>query len=430
MKRRIGSVISSGTAAIKDGAKKKARPSSTKLDVLSYLAIQNSKESAAKQRDRANADAQLPKYQVGDKVLLFDPTTRKHQSAKLTIRYKGPYLITDIDQRHNYRLQHANTAKSVRRAVHASRLRPLIELPNDYRVSREQADRPLWQGVTQTRKLTVSVRVGDPLNGDYDGIATFVDGSFKPLDEVSEAVYDAAGLSIREESAGQYRAYDEQDVFTTSAGDIVNVDRILHAVVTDNGQSRTSQLQSTVINLLEAADKLPDVSSIAIPFTGIRVEEGELWAAAGALVKAIQQFENDTVNSPGSLTSVTFCTVCMLNADVLTVVLKQGLQVKVQTDDMAADNKLSASDGAAEVTDISDAIDTSPQASRQAATDEWWAIDKILKQRKHKGKVQYLVKWEGSDQNSWVKRADVSDFAVQAFLAERKRNKKRKVRFQ
>ena len=240
----------------------------------------------------------------------------------------------------------------------------------------------------------------------------------------------AAGLSIREESAGQYRAYNDQDVFATSAGDIVNVDRILHAVVADKGQSPISKLQSTVINLLEAADKLPDVSSIAIPFTGVHVEEGELWAAAGALVKAIRQFENNTVNSPGTLTSITFCTVCMLNADVLTVVLKQGFQVNDRTNNEADHTTLSASDLAAEVTDISDAIDTSPQASRQAATDEWCAIDKILRQRKHRGRVQYLVKWEGSDQNSWVKQADLSDFAVQAFLAERKRNRKRKVRFQ
>ena len=40
----------------------------TKLDVLSYLAIQNSKESAANQRERKNTDAQLPKYQVGDRL--------------------------------------------------------------------------------------------------------------------------------------------------------------------------------------------------------------------------------------------------------------------------------------------------------------------------------------------------------------------------
>ena len=68
-----------------------------------------------------------------------------------------------------------------------------------------------------------------------------------------------------------------------------------------------------------------------------------------------------------------------------------------------------SSDLAAKVTDI---ISTSPKISRQAVMDEWCAIDKILRQRKPKGGVQYLVKWEGSDQNSWVKRADVSDFAV------------------
>ena len=112
----------------------------------------------------------------------------------------------------------------------------------------------------------------------------------------------------------------------------------------------------------------------------------------------------------------------MLNADVLTVVLKQGFQVDDQQNEEAGLMDTVAAD----TTDSPDAVDTSPQAS----TDEWCPIDKILQMRKRNGQTQYLVKWEGSDQNSWVKRADVSDFAVQAFLKERKHNKKRKVRFQ
>ena len=109
----------------------------------------------------------------------------------------------------------------------------------------------------------------------------------------------------------------------------------------------------------------------------------------------------------------------MLNADVLTVVLKQGFQVDDQQNEEAGLTDTVAAD-------TTDAVDTSPQAS----TDEWCPIDKILQMRKRNGQTQYLVKWEGSDQNSWVKRADVTDFAVQAFLKERKHNKKRKVRFQ
>ena len=104
----------------------------------------------------------------------------------------------------------------------------------------------------------------------------------------------------------------------------------------------------------------------------------------------------------------------------------QGFQVGDQSNEEAGLTDTVAAD----TTDITDAVDASPQAGTRVATNDWWPIDKTLQQRKRNGQTQYLVMWEGSDQNSWVKRADVSDFAVQAFLKERKHNKKRKVRFQ
>jgi len=39
-----------------------------KLEILSYLAMENSSENASKQRQVANEGVQLPKYQIGDKV--------------------------------------------------------------------------------------------------------------------------------------------------------------------------------------------------------------------------------------------------------------------------------------------------------------------------------------------------------------------------
>lgn len=95
-------------------------------------------------------------------------------------------------------------------------------------------------------------------------------------------------LSIREDSVGRYKVYNEQDVFATLAGDIVNIARLLHAVVTDNGQSPINKLQSNIINLLKAVDKLPDCESDS----------------------AIRE-----LNSPGQLINITFGTVCMINDD-------------------------------------------------------------------------------------------------------------------
>jgi len=63
-----------------------------KLEILSYLAMENSDQSATKHRQRVNENAKIPTFQIGDKVLLHSPVTRKGDSAKLIIRYTGPYL--------------------------------------------------------------------------------------------------------------------------------------------------------------------------------------------------------------------------------------------------------------------------------------------------------------------------------------------------
>ena len=41
-------------------------------------------------------------FKIGDKVLLFDPTTKVGLSRKLTIRWKGPYIIIEKRNDINY----------------------------------------------------------------------------------------------------------------------------------------------------------------------------------------------------------------------------------------------------------------------------------------------------------------------------------------
>ena len=105
-----------------------------KLDILSFLAQENSRESADRHREKINENASLPRFKIGDKVLLHNPVTKKGMSEKLTVRYEGPYLITTTDDRLNYHLQHLTTGKTLKRPIHCSRLRPLNEMDNDYRV--------------------------------------------------------------------------------------------------------------------------------------------------------------------------------------------------------------------------------------------------------------------------------------------------------
>lgn len=83
--------------------------------------MQNSSDNAARFRAYKNEKADLPKYSVGDKVLLYDPTIRKNENPKLKIRWIGPYLITEVAPNFTFKLQHWTTGLDVKRPLHARR---------------------------------------------------------------------------------------------------------------------------------------------------------------------------------------------------------------------------------------------------------------------------------------------------------------------
>ena len=60
-------------------------------------------------------------YHVGQLVWLHDPTKRKGRSPKLTLKWKGPYLVTHRLSDVNYRIQASPKAKPM--IVHADRMK-------------------------------------------------------------------------------------------------------------------------------------------------------------------------------------------------------------------------------------------------------------------------------------------------------------------
>ena len=76
------------------------------LKIIENIAVRNAIDSGDRHRAVHNQSAKLPTFRVGDKVLLYDSTTETGENAKLKVRYKGPYLITDVCSGYNYRLQH------------------------------------------------------------------------------------------------------------------------------------------------------------------------------------------------------------------------------------------------------------------------------------------------------------------------------------
>ena len=132
-----------------------------KLGIYSQIAMQNAKDSALKHSRAHNAKAVEPSFKAGDKVLLFDPTTRKHEAGKLTTRWTGPYFILECMPGWNYKLKHISKGTELRRPVHASRLRPLREMDNDYRLLGSNTDVLLYETKTPKRGSILRVKVGD-----------------------------------------------------------------------------------------------------------------------------------------------------------------------------------------------------------------------------------------------------------------------------
>ncbi|CAC5368313.1 unnamed protein product [Mytilus coruscus] len=63
-------------------------------------------------------------FRLGQRVLVYNPKIRKGKSAKLHIKWTGPYYISDLGPNHTYGLHHCNTHKRLTSLIHANRLKP------------------------------------------------------------------------------------------------------------------------------------------------------------------------------------------------------------------------------------------------------------------------------------------------------------------
>jgi hypothetical protein len=122
--------------------------------------MENATDSAGRHRIRHDEGATVPRYAVGDKVLLLGVTLKKGESIKLKRRYTGPFLIIECRPGYNYRFQHTVTGRDLKRAVHANRLRLLRELPNDYRNRQGKITQQVSTGSVKQTAWRISV--GEP----------------------------------------------------------------------------------------------------------------------------------------------------------------------------------------------------------------------------------------------------------------------------
>jgi hypothetical protein len=66
---------------------------SPKIEIFNQLAEQNAGDNGYRQRIKINKNARIPDLKIGQKVLLYNPNTKVGETAKLKVRYTGPFLI-------------------------------------------------------------------------------------------------------------------------------------------------------------------------------------------------------------------------------------------------------------------------------------------------------------------------------------------------
>jgi O-acetyl-ADP-ribose deacetylase (regulator of RNase III) len=374
-----------------------------KLETLHELAMQNAAESASRQRDKRNVGSIPPSYKMADKVLLHDTSTKIGDSVKLTKRWTGPFIVTEVLPNYNYKLQCLKTGRDLKRSVHASRLRPLKTMLNDYRLPQPDTTRTLFETTTQQRQLKVRVTTGDLLTAKTQAIVHVADEKLSDTSAFSRRLYEAAGAGVQ--SACREHAVDalpNGHCFTTAAGDLAPSTRILHYVATsDNNDVRASTL--ACLNAAEAHDS--NILSFTIPFFSEELHPHIHWDAAQQMAQAILDFDKINDQNMRSLQRIDIMSSSLLAGDVLSAVFR---------------NMLVASPTQAKTDD------TTQITSTPSSNDQWYEIDAVLKRRKRRDGDLYLVKWKGTDETSWVPRRDITDAAIAQYISDHQRRHRRR----
>jgi len=158
-----------------------------------------------------------PCFQINDKVWLYTPIVKEHQTKKLTIMWTGPYTILEVRSQVNYLIQHDESRKT--QHVHVSRIKKVIDditpedLPEDIRLPEELeediADVP--SDLSIIRKATEEQA---PMNEEVECPVRIEDG--EELFEVEE-ILDVRWIKRGKRRMREYlvKWYDQSDRFNS-----------------------------------------------------------------------------------------------------------------------------------------------------------------------------------------------------------------------
>ena len=95
-------------------------------------------------------------YKVGEEVLVFNPTVKRGETRKFTSFYKGPYIIVEIINDLNFKVEDKKTRKAIK--VHYNRLKKY-----------KTQEKPFTPETPAKRKTTIKEQKNSNLNSSDDG---------------------------------------------------------------------------------------------------------------------------------------------------------------------------------------------------------------------------------------------------------------------
>jgi hypothetical protein len=180
-----------------------------KIEVTREVAKENTRDCHDVSKFYYDRNSAYPKHKLGDKVLLYDPTTAKGQCSKLKKRWTGPYFVLAEGDGYVYKLKHCVTGKEPKSFIHSNRLKPFVENrdgfytrnrnpTNGVSVTAQQAPLPvLNKTLTQSDKLdsddewyeVVKISNRKKINGKTHFLVHWKDGSksYEPEDNITDA---------------------------------------------------------------------------------------------------------------------------------------------------------------------------------------------------------------------------------------------------
>ena len=179
-----------------------------------------------------------------------------------------------------------------------------------------------------------------------------------------------------------------------------------------------TQITSLFRTCLSAADKAGSCA-IVLPFPPGDFNIDKVWDLAHAVAQAVKDFLDAA--SDITIKRIEFVEPNHHYADTLTVVLKSVLK-QVESDNLQVDSISND----APTSDTTPSSGNTEEAQQPKDPAQWYQISDIIKRQKRSGKDLFLVKWENSNETSWVLRRNLSPAALKQFFAQNPTRRRRR----